>query len=96
MLVHSLNWPMNGMCRFIFIIWRDHISRASVRTRRRIRLLEVDWFPCFPGRALGPINLNSGKLISLPDDGNIPVLPEWRYVHTQAMRLVILVYFAKG
>lgn len=30
----------------------------------------------------GPINLTSGKLISLPDDGSIPVLPEWRYIHT--------------
>jgi glyoxylase-like metal-dependent hydrolase (beta-lactamase superfamily II) len=31
---------------------------------------------------LGPINLTSGKLISLPDDGSIPILPEWRYIHT--------------
>src|ERR1700674_2819067 len=29
----------------------------------------------------GPINL-TGKLISLPDNGTIPVLPEWRYIHT--------------
>jgi glyoxylase-like metal-dependent hydrolase (beta-lactamase superfamily II) len=30
----------------------------------------------------GPIEMTSGKLISLPDNGSIPVLPEWRYVHT--------------
>jgi glyoxylase-like metal-dependent hydrolase (beta-lactamase superfamily II) len=30
----------------------------------------------------GPINLTSGKLISLPENGMIPVLPEWRYIHT--------------
>ena len=37
----------------------------------------VSW--AFP---TGPINLTSGKLLSLPDNGSIPVLPEWRYVHT--------------
>jgi len=31
---------------------------------------------------IGPIHLTSGKLISLPDNGTIPVLPEWRYIHT--------------
>src|SRR2546421_2660397 len=31
---------------------------------------------------VGPINLTSGKLIALPEDGNIPVLPDWRYIHT--------------
>jgi glyoxylase-like metal-dependent hydrolase (beta-lactamase superfamily II) len=29
-----------------------------------------------------PINLDRGKIISLPDDGKIPVLPEWRFIHT--------------
>ncbi len=29
----------------------------------------------------GPINMN-GKIIALEDDGKIPVLPEWRYIHT--------------
>ena len=31
---------------------------------------------------LDPINLNRGQLISLPEDGKIPVLPEWRFLHT--------------
>jgi glyoxylase-like metal-dependent hydrolase (beta-lactamase superfamily II) len=30
----------------------------------------------------GPIHLTSGKLLSLPDNGSIPVLPEWRFIHT--------------
>ena len=30
----------------------------------------------------GPITLPAGKLVSLPDDGTIPGLPEWRYIHT--------------
>lgn len=30
----------------------------------------------------GPITLTSGKLISLEDNGTIPVLPEWRSIHT--------------
>jgi glyoxylase-like metal-dependent hydrolase (beta-lactamase superfamily II) len=31
---------------------------------------------------LGPINVTSGRLISLPDNETIPGLPEWRYIHT--------------
>jgi len=30
----------------------------------------------------GPIKMPAGKLLSLPDNGTIPGLPEWRYLHT--------------
>src|SRR4249919_3403629 len=30
----------------------------------------------------GPIKMPAGKLVSLPDNGTIPGLPEWRYIHT--------------
>ena len=30
----------------------------------------------------GPISLPAGELLSLPDNGTIPGLPEWRYIHT--------------